>query len=148
MRRRDHFRSRPAPHQRRRVVPVVILLALFSSSATVLAARANAAASTASVNNLRTAWDDNEPGLSPGSVTASNFGKLFSAAVDGQVYAEPIVASGSLITATENDKVYGMDPARGAIRWSTNLSTPWPAATIGCGGEPSGHRADDGEDHV
>ncbi len=37
--------------------------------------------------------------------------------------------------ATENNKVYGLDPATGEMRWPAplNLGTPWKAADIGCG---------------
>jgi hypothetical protein len=60
-----------------------------------------------------TAWDANEPGLSPASVTSSDFGQLFSTPVDGQVYAEPILAAGTLIAATEANGIYGLDPVTG-----------------------------------
>ena len=88
---------------------------------------------TASQDNLRTGWDPNEPGLSPSVVTGGSFGQLFSHAVTGQVYAQPIIANGVLIVATERNWVYGLDPATGAKKWSVSLGAPWKAATIGCG---------------
>ena len=75
----------------------------------------------------------NEPNLSPTNVTASDFGSLFSTQLDGQIYAQPLVAAGTLIVATENDKVYGLDPVTGAIRWTDYVGPTWPASAIGCG---------------
>ena len=54
--------------------------------------------------------------------------------VNGQVYAQPLLSpSGTLIVATENDKVYGLNPATGAQQWINDLGTPWNPADIGCG---------------
>ncbi|HEX9035328.1 MAG TPA: choice-of-anchor D domain-containing protein [Streptosporangiaceae bacterium] len=82
---------------------------------------------TVSANNLRDGWDSQEvtSALTRATVRGSTFGELFSADVDGQVYAQPIVADGTLIVATENDWVYGLDPVTGAIRWKVLLGTPW-----------------------
>ena len=82
---------------------------------------------------LRTAWDQNEPGLSPENVTAGNFGQLFSAQLNGQIYAQPLVAAGTLVVATENDYIYGLDPATGAIRWTVNVGPAEPTSANGCG---------------
>jgi hypothetical protein len=82
---------------------------------------------------LRTGWDSNETALSPTSVASSNFGKLFSTAVDGQVYAQPLVVGGTVIVATENNNVYGLDGGTGAVKWQRNLGPAWPAATVSCG---------------
>src|SRR6478752_5791290 len=50
---------------------------------------ADADVGTIAHDSLRTGWDNNEPALSPSAVASSNFGQLFSATVDGQVYAQP-----------------------------------------------------------
>jgi hypothetical protein len=95
--------------------------------------------STVSLNTMRTGWDDNEPHLLPADVTASDFGPLFSTAVAGQVYAQPLVAkqsaasSGTLIVATEADNIYGLDPATGATQWTDSLGTAWSSSVLGCG---------------
>ncbi len=94
---------------------------------------ANADVTTVSVDTLRTGWDPNEPGLAPSAVSASDFGQLFSTAVNGQVYAQPIVVGGTVITMTENNWIYGMNAATGAITWSRSVGPAWPASTIGCG---------------
>ena len=80
---------------------------------------------TASVNTLRTGLDPNEPSLSPSLVESGEFGQVFSTAVNGQVYAQPIVVGSTLIVATENDWVYGLNAATGAVKWSRSLGTPY-----------------------
>ena len=110
------------------------IISAFAGIALALSApSAKADISTVSVDSLRTGWDGNEPNLSPSWVTASDFGKQFAAQLDGQIYAQPIVAGGALIVATENNRVYGLDPATGTQKWQRSLGTPWPAATLGCG---------------
>ncbi|HEX7497876.1 MAG TPA: PQQ-binding-like beta-propeller repeat protein, partial [Candidatus Limnocylindrales bacterium] len=57
----------------------------------------------------------------------------WSTALDGAVYAEPLVVHGTVIAATENDSLYAIDPASGAILWRRNLGTPVPLSTLPCG---------------
>lgn len=87
---------------------------------------------TISQNNLRDGWDPNEPGLSPAVVSGGTFGQLFSTPVNGQVYAQPVVAGSIVIVATENDYVYGLDTVSGAVVWSDSLGAPEPATAQGC----------------
>jgi len=98
------------------------------------AARARADEVTISTNTLRDGWDQSETTgtLTPSTLTSGTFGELFAAQVDGQVYAQPIVAGNTVVVATENDEVYGLSAATGAIKWSTSLGTPWPASAQGC----------------
>ncbi|HEV2636377.1 MAG TPA: choice-of-anchor D domain-containing protein [Actinocrinis sp.] len=94
---------------------------------------AQADETTVSQDTYRTGWDQAEPGLSPAAVTSSDFGHQFSTALNGQVYAQPLLADGTLIAATENNDVYGLDPATGAILWTDSLGPAWPASAIDCG---------------
>ncbi|HEV2922767.1 MAG TPA: choice-of-anchor D domain-containing protein, partial [Solirubrobacteraceae bacterium] len=111
--------------------------ALLLAAAIVLAAATSALASgiTNAGDDLRDGWYPDEPSLTPQLVSGGSFGQLWSTTVDGQVYAQPLLANGTLLVATENNKVYGLDPATGAARWASplNLGTPWKAADIGCG---------------
>ncbi|TNC28226.1 choice-of-anchor D domain-containing protein [Amycolatopsis alkalitolerans] len=66
-------------------------------------------------------------------MSATDFGQLFWASVDGQVYAQPIVANGVVVTATENNKVYGLDAATGVQRWRVDFGPAWPVSTVSCG---------------
>lgn len=110
---------------------------LLAASLTLagLSVGAGAAADVGTIAHdlLRTGWDSNETILSPTSVASSNFGKLFSATVDGQVYAQPLVVGGTVIAATENNNAYGLDSSTGALRWQRNLGPAWPSATVSCG---------------
>ncbi len=56
-----------------------------------------------------------------------------SPAVDGQIYGEPLVSAGRVYVATENDTVYALSAATGAVVWSTHLGRPVPAASLPCG---------------
>jgi polyvinyl alcohol dehydrogenase (cytochrome) len=56
-----------------------------------------------------------------------------SAALDGDVYASPIVAGGLVLVATENDTLYAFDAVRGTLRWSDHLGEPVDASTLPCG---------------
>ncbi|HEX9066511.1 MAG TPA: choice-of-anchor D domain-containing protein [Streptosporangiaceae bacterium] len=106
-----------------------------ASSAARAAATAAAAPAdevTASANTLRDGWDASEPGLSPATLTSGSFGQLFSTPVNGQVYAQPVVAGPTVVVATQQDDVYGIDATSGAVKWSLSLGAPWPTATAKC----------------
>ena len=87
---------------------------------------------TVSSDALRTGWDGSEPGLTAQPVASDGFGQLFARHVDGQVYAEPVLADGVLVVATENNAVYGLDPVTGAVTWEVSLGRPWPTAAASC----------------
>ena|SRR5450755_2665763 len=56
-----------------------------------------------------------------------------SPALDGQIYGEPLVSAGRIYVATENDTVYALSPATGAVLWSAHLGSPVPAGSLPCG---------------
>src|SRR4051794_31066474 len=101
----------------------------------------------------RQGLNNNETILTPTNVNSGSFGKLFSYAVTGQVYAEPLYASnlnmGGLGThnvvfvATENNDVYAFDAvnngAGGGQLWHVNLglAAHTPNAFFGNIGGPS-----------
>ena len=95
-------------------------------------AQSGAELTTGGQNPARTNWFGNEGGLTPGLVSGGTFGRLFSTAVQGQVYSEPIVSENTLLVATEANHAYGLDPATGAVRWDRDLGTPWASVDIGC----------------
>ncbi|HET7018183.1 MAG TPA: choice-of-anchor D domain-containing protein [Streptosporangiaceae bacterium] len=107
-------------------------LAVPTAVITVPSQPARADVITASGNNLRDGWDSQEPGLSPAVLKSGSFGQLFAAKVNGQVFAEPIVAGQTVIAATMNDWVYGLDTVTGAIKWSLSLGTPFPTSAVQC----------------
>jgi Abnormal spindle-like microcephaly-assoc'd, ASPM-SPD-2-Hydin/PQQ-like domain len=84
---------------------------------------------TASQNNLRDGWDQNEPTLTQSAVQGGKFGRVFKTSVDGQVYSQPLIIGNKLIVSTENDWVYGLNATTGAILWKTPLGTPYHITT-------------------
>jgi hypothetical protein len=116
-----------------RRLPVALGLLLLI----VVTGVASAAASepTNSGDNLRDGWYPEQSSLTPQLVSGGSFGQLWSKAVEGSVYAQPLLSNGTLLVATENNRVYGLDPVTGASRWpaTLNLGTPWNPGDIGCG---------------
>jgi len=99
-----------------------------------LAAQAGAAIVTGGGDALRTGWYPESSSISPLLVSGGSFGQMWSAEVEGSVYAQPLLANGTLLVATEKNKVYGLDPSTGALKWAKplDLGTPWNPADIGC----------------
>jgi outer membrane protein assembly factor BamB len=56
-----------------------------------------------------------------------------SPALDGEIYGQPLVSSGHVYVATENDTVYELSAATGAVIWSTRVGSPVPSADLPCG---------------
>jgi HYDIN/CFA65/VesB family protein/putative pyrroloquinoline-quinone binding quinoprotein/putative pyrroloquinoline-quinone-binding quinoprotein len=104
----------------------IVLLGSFASHA------AAASPITAGNDALRTGWYPDQTSLNSNLVTGGTFGQLFSRAVTGQVYGQPLLAGGNLLVATEDNWIYGLDPASGAVRWSRNVGTPFNASDVGC----------------
>ncbi|HYK30573.1 MAG TPA: PQQ-binding-like beta-propeller repeat protein [Streptosporangiaceae bacterium] len=50
----------------------------------------------------------------------------------GQLFGEPLVFADRVYVATENDTVYALSAATGAVAWSTQLGAPVPAARLPC----------------
>jgi glucose dehydrogenase len=85
-------------------------------------------------DNSRSGLNANETQLTPSNVNSTQFGKLFSAAVDGYVYAQPLYLPNMSIpnkgihnvvyVATEHDSVYAVDADNGAVLWRVNFLNP------------------------
>jgi outer membrane protein assembly factor BamB len=56
-----------------------------------------------------------------------------SPTLDGQIYGEPLEATGRVYVATETDTVYALAANTGAVLWSTTLGTPVPSGDLPCG---------------
>ena len=54
-------------------------------------------------------------------------------ALDGEVYGEPLEATGRVFVATENNNVYAIAANTGAVLWETNVGTPVPSGDLPCG---------------
>jgi hypothetical protein len=90
-----------------------------------------------------------EYALTPANVTTSTFGKLFSCAVDGAIYAQPLwvanVTIGSakhnvIVVATQHDSVYAFDADANpcVTLWHFSLLDTAHGGTSGEGTVPSG----------
>lgn len=87
---------------------------------------------TAAADNLRTGWYPEQAGLTSRLLKEISFGRVFATSVQGQVFAQPLVADGTLLVATEEDWVYGMNPNTGAVNWSRQLGSPLKTDRVSC----------------
>jgi len=113
---------------------------LFCPDAETIEVRRLLAASAADVltyhnDNARTGQDLDETILNPSNVNATDFGKVFTDAVDGAIYAQPLYMANVTIpgqgvhnvvfVATENDSVYAFDADNpGPALWHDSLINP------------------------
>ena len=100
----------------------VIALAILTLTALALASTGSAFAEvTGAADNLRTGWYADEPSLTPELLKSKNLEQVFETKLTGQIYAQPLVADGTLLVATEDNWVYGLDPLTGKVRWEKQL---------------------------
>ena len=93
-------------------------------------------------DNSRTGQNLTETVLNTSNVNVSNFGKLFSRNVDGQIYAQPLYVPdlaiagqirNAVYVATQNNSVYAFDaddPNASAPLWNVNFGTPVPSTDV------------------
>ena len=82
----------------------------------------------------RSGWNQREAALTPATVTASTFGKLFDLPVDGQIYTQPLVVTGVdiegvrdiVIVATQHNSVYAFDAETGEQMWFLHVGPSIP----------------------
>jgi hypothetical protein len=108
---------------------VVGMLPVVAGLAPMTTAVAHADDVMASQNLLRDGWDSSEPNLSPATVQTFSSAPTWNATVDGDVYAQPLVLGSTVIVATENDWVYGLNAGTGALIWSKQLGSPYPLSS-------------------
>src|SRR5215831_11088687 len=108
---------------------LAVLPAVIGSVPGSPAGTAKADDATVQLNNMRTGWDSSETAMGPSVVP--RFVRRFATAVNGQVYAQPLVidSTHTVIVATANDQVYGLNATTGAVKWHTSLGTPYDLAT-------------------
>ncbi len=96
-------------------------------------------------DNARTGQNTNETILTPANVNSTTFGKLFTLAADGYVYAQPLYmpnlaipghgTHNVLFVATEHDSMYAYDADTGTQLWFrtflSNGVTPLSTADVG-----------------
>ena len=131
-------------------VGAVLLVAVGCTSGTTAgpAGTASAAASSAASTPATAAgqgadWPTydrtaDRSGVSVSSPAPGAVRRSWTAAVDGAVYAQPLIVGTEVIVATENDTVYALDTSSGAVRWSRHLAAPVTGG-LPCGNvDPSG----------
>lgn len=93
-------------------------------------------------DTLRTGWNPGETDLTPSSVASSAFGAISTIAVDGNVFAQPLLVSnftlpdGSvhdvLVIATGHNSLYAFDARSYSLLWQAALGRPQASADVGC----------------
>jgi PQQ-like domain len=77
-------------------------------------------------NSMRTGVDASGSPLFPAK-------SAWTASVDADLYGQPLVATGRVFVATENDTVYSLAADTGTVLWSHHVATPVPASNLPCG---------------
>jgi outer membrane protein assembly factor BamB len=79
--------------------------------------------------------DGARTGLDPdsGSPVAPAQAWQTTPALDGDIYGQPLVYGSRVYVATENDSVYALDAATGAVVWHKSAGVAVPAGNIPCG---------------
>ena len=147
------------PASGRALVPGLWLIVLLGLPAAPVAAPPRDAAQAVNATPVeiltfhgdpaRTGWNRDERALTPATVRPAAFGRLWTAPVDGEIYAEPLLAAGVPVggtprtvvyAVTEHDLVYAFDAAAGGRLWGpVSLGTPVSRADLPCGNiEPVG----------
>ena len=99
------------------------------------AAHARADDVTLGQDPLRDSWDPSETSGAMDPSVVPSFVQRFNVALNGEVYAQPLVVtvpaiSGvgttkEVVVATENDVVYALNPGTGAVIWQKSLGSPF-----------------------
>jgi len=117
---------------------VAVLLSVFLLAADAVgptqaqalpAAAITPAWTTFHLDNARSANDPTEPAFKSAAAAWE------SPALDGKIYAEPLVLGGTVYVATMNDTVYALNATTGAIAWSNHVASPVPDSAVLCSGD-------------
>jgi hypothetical protein len=80
-----------------------------------------------------------DPALTHAAASSMHLDTSFAGATPGHVYAQPLyiesgpAGRGTFFVATENNDVYALDEATGAVVWKRNVGTPAARTGAGCG---------------
>jgi hypothetical protein len=77
-------------------------------------------------------------GVVAGAPSSPRLHRRFTRSVDGEIYAQPLIAGGRIYVATENNTVYAFTTG-GRLVWRRHLGAPVPGGDLPCGNiDPSG----------
>ncbi|HEX3900497.1 MAG TPA: PQQ-binding-like beta-propeller repeat protein [Mycobacteriales bacterium] len=118
-------------------VPLAVTTACAGTSTAAGARSAGSAASSPGPATHFTDWPNfhntvSKSGVANGGVKLP-LHQAWSRKLDGPVWSEPVIGDGVLITATEHNAVYGLDPRTGKVLWEQKLAIPEPGSSQPCG---------------
>lgn len=107
------------------------------ASSSLSSAPSSSGASPAAGGATWTTWghDGARSGVTADGPSADGLHQAWiSSALDGDVYAQPLVVGDEVIAATENDSVYAFDTRTGARRWQQlSMGSPVQGSALPCG---------------
>jgi polyvinyl alcohol dehydrogenase (cytochrome) len=77
--------------------------------------------------------DNARDGNAPDTAPLSTLSVAWNSSLDGPVYGQPLVVGNRIFAATENDTIYALDSATGAVVWSQHAGEPEPLSDLPCG---------------
>src|SRR5947209_5019176 len=78
--------------------------------------------------------DDGRSGVDPDSASPVAPARAWqSTALDGAMWSQPLLYGSRVYVATQNDTVYALDAATGAVVWQQHVATPVPSGQLPCG---------------
>lgn len=72
-------------------------------------------------------------GQGPATPALASPTTAWTAHLDGDLYASPLIVAGHVIAATENNTVYALDLFDGSVVWKVHLGQPVDASSLPCG---------------
>ncbi len=93
---------------------------------------ARAAVITNAADAERTGWYPDQQSLTPTLVSSPGFTRRFDVTLNGQIYAQPLVAKNILIIVTQSNYVYGIDYETGNLMWTRQVGPAWNTGSLGC----------------
>ena len=108
------------------------------SGSTVPSPSASASSGTSPSPSLGFDWPEYHQnaarsGVGPGVPSLGIPHQTWRVAVDGDVYASPLIVAGHVLVATEKNTVYSLDLFTGAVVWHRHLGDPVDSSTLPCG---------------
>lgn len=126
-------------HGSRRLLAFPLAAFLMGSSFLVTAGFASGGAANSSTLNSTSSWTVYHGDVSGSGVSralkAVNTAKRAwtSPALHGQLFGEPLVYSGHVYVASEDNTVYALSSSNGALIWSRHVGRAVPSSRLACG---------------